>query len=71
MNRLTVKEVAAHFGISTRRVIALIETGALPAEKFSRVYAIKESDLKLVANRKTGRPPNKATKKRAVKKRSR
>jgi len=29
----------------------------LPAEKMGRDYFIKESDLKLVENRKTGRPP--------------
>jgi hypothetical protein len=29
----------------------------LPAEKTGRDYFIKESDLKLVENRQTGRPP--------------
>jgi len=29
----------------------------LPAQKFGHVHMIQEADLKLVANRKTGRPP--------------
>lgn len=35
----------------------MIEVGRLAAEKFARVYAIKKSDLALVADRKPGRPP--------------
>jgi hypothetical protein len=35
----------------------LISGGRLPAEKFGRDYMIKEEDLKLVEDRKPGRPP--------------
>jgi len=34
----------------------LIQSGRLPAQKFGRDYMIKEADLKLVENRKVGRP---------------
>jgi len=47
----------------------MIRDGRLPAEKFGRDYLIKESDLKLVEDRKPGRPTKQAgTKKKAVKK---
>jgi hypothetical protein len=35
----------------------MIKAGRLPAEKIGRDYFIKENDLKLVADRKPGRPP--------------
>jgi len=54
---LTTKQVAARLNVGVRRVHQLIEDGRLPAEKTGRDYFIKESDLKLVADRKTGRPP--------------
>ncbi len=54
---LTTKQVATRLSVSVRRVHQLIEDGRLPAEKTGRDYFIKESDLKLVADRKTGRPP--------------
>ena len=56
MNMLTTKEVADRLGITMRRVQALVQTGKLPAQKFGRDYMIKEKDLKLVENRKVGRP---------------
>ena len=56
MDFLTTKQVAEKLGISTRRVQALIVSGRLPAEKFGRDYMIREKDLKLVENRKVGRP---------------
>jgi hypothetical protein len=34
----------------------LIQSGRLPATKFGRDYMIRERDLKLVENRKVGRP---------------
>lgn len=55
-NRVTVKEAAGILGVSPRRVHALIEGGRLPVERFGNVFAIKESDLALVAERKAGRP---------------
>jgi excisionase family DNA binding protein len=56
MNLLTTKEAAKQLGVSRRRVLALIQTERLPAQKFGRDYMIKEKDLKLVENRKVGRP---------------
>jgi len=56
MELLTTKEVAEKLGVTLRRVQAMIETGRLPATKFGRDYMIKETDLKLVENRKVGRP---------------
>jgi excisionase family DNA binding protein len=54
---LTTPEVAKRLGISTRRVLALIHAGRLPSQQFGRDHLVKESDLKLVENRKHGRPP--------------
>jgi excisionase family DNA binding protein len=56
MEFLTTKEAAERLGITPRRVQALIEAGRLPAQKFGRDYMIKEADLKLVEDRKVGRP---------------
>lgn len=39
------------------RIHQLISEGRLPAEKIGRDYLIQEVDLKLVEDRKTGRPP--------------
>lgn len=55
---LTTPEVAQRLGISTRRVLALIQSGRLPSQQFGRDHLVKESDLKLVEDRKPGRPPN-------------
>jgi excisionase family DNA binding protein len=54
---LSVKEVAAILGVNHQRVQALISQGRLPAQKIGNSYVIKESDLELVKERKTGRPP--------------
>jgi excisionase family DNA binding protein len=56
MKLLTTKQAAEKLGITPRRVQALIEAGRLPASKFGRDYMIKEADLKLVEDRKVGRP---------------
>jgi excisionase family DNA binding protein len=72
---LTTPEVASRLGISTRRVLALIQSGRLPSQQFGRDHLVKESDLKLVEDRKPGRPrkeqnqevTKQASKKRAVK----
>jgi len=53
---LTTSEVAERLNVSMRRVRALIEAGRLPSKQFGRDHLIKESDLKLVAERKPGRP---------------
>lgn len=56
MDFLTTKQAAERLGITPRRVQALIEAGRLPAQKFGRDYMIREKDLKLVEDRKVGRP---------------
>lgn len=56
MEFLTTMQVAERLGVTRRRVLALIEAGRLPAEKFGRDYMIREADLKLIENRKVGRP---------------
>jgi len=56
MNLLTTSEVAERLGVTIKRVQAMIRDGRLPAEKLGRDYVIKEQDLKLVADRKPGRP---------------
>ncbi|MGI8733753.1 MAG: helix-turn-helix domain-containing protein [Pyrinomonadaceae bacterium] len=66
---LTTAETADRLGVSTRRVHQFIEEGRLPAEKKGRDYLINDSDLKLVKNRKPGRPRT-ATKAQAGRKRS-
>lgn len=63
MNLLTTKEVAERLGITPARVCAIISAGRLPALRFGRAYMIKESDLKLVADRRPGRPIQKAARK--------
>jgi excisionase family DNA binding protein len=74
MSLLTTKEVAVRLGVTLPRVHTFIKEGRLPAEKLGRDFFIKEEDLRLVENRKTGRPPNpkppatKASRKRGGKK---
>lgn len=53
---LTTSEVASRLNVSLRRVRQLIEEGRLPSQQFGRDHLIKESDLKLIADRKPGRP---------------
>ena len=54
---LTTKEVAEKLGVSVGRVQQFIAQGRLPATKIGQTNLVKESDLKLVEDRKTGRPP--------------
>ena len=56
MKLLTTNEAAEKVGISSRRIVALIQAKKLPAEKMGRDYFIKERDLKLIENSKAGRP---------------
>jgi excisionase family DNA binding protein len=56
MEFLTTQQAADKLGVHRSRIHALIQAGRLPAEKFGNVYMIKEDDLKLVAERKIGRP---------------
>lgn len=57
MNLITTNEAATRLGVSARRVQAMIKAGRLPAQKVGRDWLIKEKDLKLVEDRKPGRPP--------------
>ncbi len=56
---LSVKESAEILGVNRQRIQALISQGRLPAQKIGNSYVIKESDLELVKDRKTGRPSKK------------
>jgi excisionase family DNA binding protein len=53
---LTTREVAAEVGISDARVRQLIYVGVLPAQKIGNMNLVKRTDLKLLENRKNGRP---------------
>ena len=52
-----MKEVAERLGVSVGRIQQLIAEGRLPATKIWQTNLVKESELKLVEDRKTGRPP--------------
>jgi excisionase family DNA binding protein len=60
---LTTIEAAEKLGVSIRRVVALINSGNLPSTRIGRSHVIKESDLKLVKDRKPGRPSKEQSKK--------
>ncbi len=53
---LTTNEVAEKLGVSVGRVRQMVADGQLPATKVGRDNFIKETDLKLVKERKVGRP---------------
>jgi len=53
---LTTAQAAKRLGISSRRLLDLIQAKRLPAQPFGRTYMIDEKDLRLVKNRKPGRP---------------
>ena len=67
MALLTTKQAAEKLGISMPRIHQLISEGRLPAEKIGRDYLIQEGDLKMVEERKTGRPPKPKEEKSSVK----
>lgn len=56
-NLLSVTEAAERLGVIRQRVFQLIKAERLPAVMVGSQYVIKESDLKLVEDRPTGRPP--------------
>ena len=58
-NLLSVTETAKRLGVIRQRVFQLIQSGKLPAVMVGSQYVIKESDLELVKDRKTGRPSKK------------
>ena len=53
---LTTKEVAEKLEVTVGRVRQMVADGQLPATKIGRDNFIKETDLKLVKDRKVGRP---------------
>jgi excisionase family DNA binding protein len=57
MDLLTTSQAAKKLGVTSRRVVALINAGRLPAEKIGPNFVIKPKDLAKVKNRKPGRPP--------------
>lgn len=59
---LTTAQAAAILGVSPRRVLALIESGRLPAQKVGRDWIIQESDLEAVKDRREGWPKGKPRK---------
>jgi excisionase family DNA binding protein len=62
MRGLSVAEAAERLGVSIRRVQQLVAGGRLPADRFGGAFIIKAKDLRLVANRKPGRPSRKGRK---------
>ncbi len=54
---LTSAQAAERLGVSVRRVQQLVKDGRLPADLFGGSLMIREEDLKLVEDRKVGRPP--------------
>jgi excisionase family DNA binding protein len=59
MEPLSAAEAAKRLNVSVRRVQQLVKAGRLPAKVFGGAFMIQEKDLKLVADRKPGRPPKK------------
>lgn len=53
---LTTQEAAEKLGVTAGRVRQMIVDGQLPAMKVGRDNLIREIDLKLVEDRKVGRP---------------
>lgn len=53
---VTTSEAAKIMGVSRRRVIAYIESGQLPAERFGLAYTIQLTDIKRLKRRPAGRP---------------
>lgn len=63
MKLLTTKDAATRLGVTVGRIYQLIGEERLPAQKVGRDYLIDEKDLKLVKDRKPGRPKKKSVKK--------
>ena len=59
MIQINSKQAANALGITSRRVLALIQSGRLPAVKIGRDWVISDRDLKKVMVRIPGRPPKK------------
>jgi excisionase family DNA binding protein len=63
MEWLTTRQAADKLGVSDARVRAMIKAGQLRAQKFGHIHMINENDLKLVKDRKVGRPRKEQTEK--------
>ena len=53
---LSVAEAAEKLGVTRARVNQFINDKRLPAQRIGRSFVIREDNLRLVENRKTGRP---------------
>jgi len=53
---LISSQAAKALGVSPRRVLALIKSGRLPAQKLGRDWIINSKDLAKVSSRPPGRP---------------
>jgi excisionase family DNA binding protein len=53
---ISSRQAADKLGVTQRRIVALIKGGRLPAQRLGREWMIDEKSLRLVANRKPGRP---------------
>ena len=56
MRLINTAEAGEKLGVSRKRIFQLIQEGRLPAQKVGRDYVINEPDLRLVRNRRPGRP---------------
>ena len=54
---ITTAEAGVELGVTTTRVVMLINEGRLRATRFGQVWAIRRGDLDAVRHRRTGRPP--------------
>jgi excisionase family DNA binding protein len=63
MGLISTSEAAEKLGVHITRVQVLIREGRLPAQKIGGTYVIDEDDLKLVEDRKPGRPRKAQTEK--------
>lgn len=56
---LTVKQAAEKLGVNRQRVLQLINSNRLVAQKVGTYYVIRESDVEALnlQDRKPGRPP--------------
>ncbi len=57
---LTTTEVATIVGVTDSRIRQLILSKVLPAQKFGNTNLVRREDLKLLENRRSGRPRKKA-----------
>lgn len=56
MALISTKDAAERLKLSARRVQELVKDGRIPAQMIGGVYMIDHRDLKLVKDRKPGRP---------------